>query len=188
MEHISIYRMADAVHALLAVDREPYALNAFLKIANSWVLRALSDVPGPDLRRRACRAFVKLLDGTREALEAPAAVRAPCSPRGAARIESIKYSGCARFVAEWGAEFVYRLVYDERLRARAIRTAARNLAAYVRYGMRLEGPYSSDWLSLADTAQSHELRDLVWKPFMARVEVDILSQCKLLSAVAEVWR
>lgn len=187
MEHLSIYRMADAVHALFAIDREPYALNAFLKIANSWVLRALSDVPGSDLRRRACGAFIKLLDKARSVLEAPAVVRAPCSPRGAARIESIKYSGCAKFLAEWGAEFVYRFVYDERIRARAVKAAARNLAAYMQYGLRVEGPYADDWLVLAEAPPSYEPRDVVWKPFMARVKVDILPQCVQLSADVRTW-
>lgn len=177
MEHISIYRMADAVHALLALNDEPYALSAFFKIANSWVLRALSDVPGADLRRRACAAFVKLFEFSRDALRAPSVVRAPCSPKGALRIDKLRYTGCMKFMMEWGAEYGYRMFYDERIRAKAVRTAARNLVAYSRYGVKLEGPYADMWLLAADDADI-ELRELAWKPFMSRILVDIMPRCE----------
>lgn len=176
MEHVSIYRMADAVHALLSVDAEPYALAAFFKIANSWVLRAFSDAPGSDLKRKACAAFSRMLELARDQLRTPATVRPPCSPKGALRVDRLRYAGCLRFLMDWGAEFAYRMIYDERIKARAVRNVARNLVAYSRFGLRLEGPHVDAWLSLADGALASP-RELAWKPFMSRILVDILPKC-----------
>ncbi|MEZ0248694.1 MAG: hypothetical protein ABWJ97_05425 [Thermoproteus sp.] len=185
VEHLSIYRLADVVHALFALDREPYAPMAFLKIANSWVLRALSDAPGSDLRSKACRAFAKMLGRSMELLKTPWSVRPPCSPRTALRIDSIRYNGCVKFLVEWGAEYAYRLVYDERIRQRAVRGAAANLAAYALYGLKVDGPYAGQWLSLIDEAEEREPYGTAWKPFMSRILVDIIPQCGEVGV--EIW-
>ncbi|MEL9991954.1 MAG: hypothetical protein QXP98_04755 [Thermoproteus sp.] len=185
MEHLSIYRLADVVHALFALDREPYAPVALLKIANSWVLRALSDTPGPDLRSKACRAFTRMLSRSIDVLRTPRSIRPPCSPKSALRIDSIRYNGCVKFLVEWGAEYAYRLVYDERIRQRAVRGAASNLVAYAAYGLKVDGPYAGQWLSLVDKVAEREPYRTAWKPFMSRILVDIVPRCSEIGV--EIW-
>ncbi|CCC81609.1 hypothetical protein [Thermoproteus tenax] len=183
MEHISLLRLVDVVHALFAMEREPYAYEAFIRAANSWALRALSNAPGRDLRAKACNALGQSLGKLISQLRAPSVLKIPCSIRQALNIDRIKYTGCPKFLAEWGAEYVYRLVYDERLRRLAIKSAMRNLSLYAHKGLRVEGAHASEWL--AEDAVS-ATGSVEWKPYLKRLLSDILPLCQEVGALLEL--
>lgn len=177
--HVTLLRLSDFVHALLAMEREPYAYEALLHTASPWILRLIASSRGRDLRDRACGALAAYEKYRTGELVVPRRIYVGCSPRSALTDVELNYrAGCGRFLAEWGGEFLYRLFYDEKIRSRAIASAAANLAAYSEE-VSVAGPYADEWLKLAEgRGFVYREEGLLLKPFAARIATDILPACE----------